>query len=161
MKSNEFTHLNSAGESRMVDVSGKAVNLRTAQAEAWFVAPIHVIDAVRNQSVAKGDVLAVARVAGIQAAKKTSELIPLCHGLNLEACEVHFELANDRIRVIAEARLASKTGVEMEALTAASVASLTLYDMCKALSKGCTIEGIKLLSKTGGKSGDWYAESAS
>lgn len=153
-----FTHTNSAGEAHMVNVSPKTPTQRVAVAEGYLYANAEVIAGVQAQSLSKGDVLAVSRVAGIMGAKKTSELIPLCHGLPLEQCSVELTVERDRIRVEARCELHAKTGIEMEALTAVSVACLTLYDMCKAIDKSMRIEGIRLLSKTGGKSGDYYAE---
>jgi cyclic pyranopterin monophosphate synthase len=153
-----LTHLDEAGNAAMVDVSGKAETVREAVAEGRITMSAEALAAIRDGAVKKGDVLATARIAGIMAAKKTSELIPLCHPLMLSKVAVDFEFEADGIRVTALARLSGQTGVEMEALTSASVALLTLYDMAKALDKGMVISGIRLLSKTGGKSGDWRAE---
>ncbi len=154
-----FSHLNAAGQANMVDVSDKADSQRTAIAEAFVSMSDHLIAMVRNQSIAKGDLLATARIAGIQAAKKCSDLIPLCHPLPLSKVTIEIEELNDEsgvgLQIRALCKTTGKTGVEMEALTAASVAALTIYDMCKAVDKGIVIEQIKLLEKQGGKSGIW------
>lgn len=154
---NDLTHLNAKGEANMVDVTAKAVTSRQALAEAFIEMSSETLQKVIDGDHAKGDVLAVARIAGIQAAKKTSDLIPLCHPLMLTKVNIEFEAEPDhnRIRIIALCKLAGQTGVEMEALTAASVAALTLFDMCKAVDKAMVISGIKVLEKQGGKSGDW------
>ena len=154
----QLTHLDEHGAARMVDVGGKPQTARSATAEGRICMAPATLAAVREGSGPKGDVLAAARIAGIMAAKKTGELIPLCHPLALDAVTVDFACEEDGVRVTATASLTGKTGVEMEALTAASVALLTIYDMAKALEKGMTIEGVRLLAKTGGKSGDWRAE---
>jgi len=154
-----FTHTNSAGEAHMVNVSKKTPTQRVAVAEGYVYASDAVLEGIREQSLSKGDVLAVARVAVIMGAKKTPELIPLCHGLPLEQCSVELTVEADRVRVEARCELHAKTGIEMEALTAVSVACLTLYDMCKAIDKSMRIEGVRLLSKTGGKSGAYHADS--
>jgi cyclic pyranopterin monophosphate synthase len=153
----KLTHLDEAGNAAMVDVSGKAETVREAIAEGRISMSAEALTAIKSGAIKKGDVLATARIAGIMAAKKTSELIPLCHPLSLTKVAVDFDFEETGIRVTAMARLSGQTGVEMEALTAASVALLTLYDMAKALDKGMTISGLRLLSKTGGKSGDWTA----
>ncbi|MXO59598.1 cyclic pyranopterin monophosphate synthase MoaC [Altererythrobacter salegens] len=155
---NKLTHLDSDGAARMVDVGGKPETARSATAEGRIRMAHATLEAIREGSGPKGDVLAAARIAGIMAAKKTGELIPLCHPLALDAVAVDFEFEADGVRVTARASLTGKTGVEMEALTAASVALLTIYDMAKALEKGMVIEGVRLLEKTGGKSGDWRAQ---
>lgn len=152
-----LTHLDSKGEARMVDVGAKAVTARSATATGRIRMSPEALTAVRDGSGPKGDVLAVARIAGIMAAKKTAELIPLCHPLGLDQVVVEFDFEDDAIRANATASLTAKTGVEMEAMTAASVALLTIYDMAKALDKGMVIEGVRLLAKTGGKSGEWRA----
>jgi cyclic pyranopterin phosphate synthase len=141
----------------MVDVGEKAVTRRTAMAEGWVRMTREAFDLVRNQAVKKGDVIGVARLAGIQAAKRTAELIPLCHPLPLDHIEVEVTLDETvpGVRVIASVRVESRTGVEMEALTAVSVACLTVYDMVKAVDRAMRIEGIRMLEKTGGRSGDW------
>ena len=154
----QLTHLDEQGAARMVDVGGKPQTARSATAEGRIRMGPATLAAVREGSGPKGDVLAAARIAGIMAAKKTGELIPLCHPLALDAVTIDFAFEADAVRVTATASLTGKTGVEMEALTAASVALLTIYDMAKALEKDMTIEGVRLLAKTGGKSGDWRAE---
>jgi cyclic pyranopterin phosphate synthase len=154
----KLTHLDERGQARMVDVGGKAETARSATATGRIRMSPAALEAVRDGSGPKGDVLAVARVAGIMAAKKTGELIPLCHPLALDAVTIEFAFEDDAVRVIARASLTGRTGVEMEALTAAGLALLTVYDMAKALDKGMVIEGLRLLEKTGGKSGDWRAE---
>ncbi len=156
----ELTHLDHKGAARMVDVSGKAATVREARAEAHIhMAPATLAMIVEGEHP-KGDVLAVARVAGIMAAKKTHELIPLCHALNLSSVQVSLSPSEAPCGIHIETRckLSGQTGVEMEALTAASVAALTLYDMCKAVDRGMTIEGLRLLEKTGGRSGHWQAD---
>jgi cyclic pyranopterin phosphate synthase len=153
-----LTHLDEAGNAAMVDVSAKAETLREAVAEGRIAMSAEALAAIREGAVKKGDVLATARIAGIMAAKKTSELIPLCHPLMLSKVAVDFTFEDRGIRVTALARLSGPTGVEMEALTAASVALLTIYDMAKARDKGMVIGGVRLLEKRGGKSGDWRAE---
>ena len=155
---NQLTHLDEAGNAAMVDVSAKAATIREALAEGRITMSAEALAAIRAGAVKKGDVLATARIAGIMAAKKTSELIPLCHPLMLSKVAVDFEFEADGVRVLAMARLSGQTGVEMEALTAASVALLTIYDMAKALDKGMVISGVRLLEKRGGKSGDWKAD---
>lgn len=155
-----FTHLNANGEAEMVDITAKAVTEREASAEAFVLMQPATLQAIADQQVAKGDVLATARIAGIQAAKQCSQLIPLCHPLMLTKVAVCFELqpAHSRVRIVATCKLAGKTGVEMEALTAASVAALTIFDMCKALEKTMEITGLRVLHKSGGKSGDFRAQ---
>jgi cyclic pyranopterin monophosphate synthase len=153
----KLTHLDESGAAHMVDVSAKSDTVREAVAEGRIAMSAEALGAIREGSAKKGDVLATARIAGIMAAKKTSELIPLCHPLMLSKVSIDFAFENDGIRAIAMVRLTGQTGVEMEALTATSVALLTIYDMAKALDKGMVISGIRLLSKTGGKSGDWRA----
>ena len=151
-----FSHLNDAGEAHMVDVSKKEVTARHAIAEATIVMQPQTLEEILAGGVAKGDVLAVARVAGIQGAKRTPELIPLCHPLQLSKVSVDFAgVANDRLKVTVTCKVAGQTGVEMEALTGASVAALTIYDMCKAVDRGMTIESVGLVEKAGGKSGTW------
>jgi len=152
-----LTHLDETGAAQMVDVGGKAVTAREAVATGRIDMSAEAATAIRDGLVKKGDVLAVARVAGIMAAKRTAELIPLCHPLPLS--RVTIELVPDETGVTATATAATdaKTGVEMEAMTAVSVALLTIYDMAKALDKGMAIGEIRLVSKTGGKSGDWRA----
>ena len=154
---NGLTHLDEDGSARMVDVSAKAVTVREGVAAGEIRMSAQAADAIAQGLVKKGDVLAVARVAGIMAAKRTAELIPLCHPLPLSSVTIDFNLAADGVTVTATARTAAQTGVEMEAMTAASVALLTIYDMAKALDKAMVIGNVRLLSKTGGKSGDWRA----
>jgi cyclic pyranopterin phosphate synthase len=155
----ELTHLDAQGRAQMVDVTDKAVTEREATAEARVKMLPETLAMITEGRHKKGDVLAVARIAGIQAAKKTADLIPLCHPLLLTSIKVHLEpdVAASQILIHATCKLAGQTGVEMEALTAASVAALTIYDMCKAVDKGMTIEGVRLLEKKGGKSGHWSA----
>lgn len=152
-----LTHLDADGAARMVDVSAKAVTARQAIATGRITMHPDAARAIADGLVKKGDVLAVARVAGIMAAKKTADLIPLCHPIALSAVTVDFDLHADGVTVTATARTAGQTGVEMEALTAASVALLTVYDMAKALDKAMVIDAVRLIAKTGGKSGDWTA----
>lgn len=153
----ELTHLDDQGQANMVDVSGKQVTQRVAIASAQVQTTPEVIQLIERANVKKGDVLATARVAGIMAAKRTSDLIPLCHPLALSKVSVEFTLDQQQGRVDIQSRcvVEGKTGVEMEALTAASVAALTIHDMCKAVDPGMVIGDIKLVDKTGGKSGHW------
>jgi cyclic pyranopterin phosphate synthase len=155
-----LTHLGRRGEARMVDVSGKAVTERVAVAEGRVVMARATLDLVLAGNAKKGDVLGAARIAGIMAAKKTHELIPLCHPLALSKVDVDIapESNSSGLRVRATVKLAGKTGVEMEALTAVAVACLTIYDMVKAVERGMRIEGIRLLEKRGGKSGHYSAK---
>lgn len=151
-----LTHFDDTGASRMVDVGGKAETTRTAVASALVRMLPATLALIRNKEMAKGDVLEVARLAGIMAAKKTADLIPLCHPLPLTSVEIAFEFVTEStLRVKATAKVFARTGVEMEALTAVSVAALTVYDMAKAVDRGMTIEQIRLETKTGGKSGDF------
>lgn len=152
-----LTHLDGAGKARMVDVGGKPATRRVAVAAGHIRMSSAALAAIRDGAAPKGDVLAAARIAGIMAAKKTAELIPLCHPLALDAVTVDCTIEADGIAVIAVASLSGRTGVEMEAMTAVSVTLLTIYDMAKALDKGMVIDGIRLLEKRGGKSGDWRA----
>ena len=149
-----LTHIDEHGAARMVDVGAKDVTARRATAECVVLAGPAAIGALRRGELKKGDALQVARVAGIMAAKRTSDLIPLCHPLPLTSVTVDFELGEDRVRVLATAAVTGKTGVEMEALTAAAVAGLTLIDMLKAVEKGIELE-VRLLAKSGGRSGEW------
>ena len=153
----ELTHLDAAGKARMVDVGGKAETRRVAVASGMISMSAEALAAIRDGAVPKGDVLAAARIAGIMAAKKTAELIPLCHPLALDAVTVDFSIVDGAVKATASAALTGRTGVEMEALTAASVALLTIYDMAKALDKGMVISDLRLIEKRGGKSGDWKA----
>lgn len=153
--SSEFTHINADGNAHMVDVTEKAVTEREARAEAFIEMAPETLEMIMSGSHHKGDVFATARIAGIQAAKKTSDLIPLCQPLMLTKVEVDLEAqpAHNRVRITSLCKLSGKTGVEMEALTAASVAALTIYDMCKAVQKDMVISQTRLLEKRGGKSG--------
>ncbi len=153
-----LTHLDDNGAARMVDVGSKSATVRSARAEGHIRMSAPTLQAIRDGSGPKGDVLAVARVAGIMAAKKTGDLIPLCHPLALDKVIVDFAFDAGGITVSASAALTGKTGVEMEALTAASIALLTIYDMAKALEKGMVIQDVRLIEKTGGKNGDWHAD---
>jgi cyclic pyranopterin phosphate synthase len=154
----KITHLDEAGNAAMVDISAKPATAREAVAEGCITMSAEALEAIKDGAVKKGDVLATARIAGIMAAKKTSELIPLCHPLTLSKVAVDFAFVDGGIRVTALARLTGQTGVEMEAMTAASVALLTIYDMAKALDKGMVISDVRLLSKNGGKTGNWHAQ---
>ena len=154
---NKLTHLDAHGNARMVDVGGKAESARIAVASGRITMSDEALAAIRAGDAPKGDVIAAARIAGIMAAKKTAELIPLCHPLALDSVTVEFAFEADGIRVTATVSLTGKTGVEMEALTAVSVALLTIYDMAKALDKGMVIGGVRLIEKRGGKSGLWQA----
>ncbi|WP_153301666.1 cyclic pyranopterin monophosphate synthase MoaC [Endozoicomonas arenosclerae] len=155
-----LTHTNDEGKASMVDVGDKDVTRREARAEGFVVMKPETLALVADNGLKKGDVLAVARIAGIQAAKQCGNLIPLCHPLMLNFIGVEFELEpeQNRIRIETCCRLSGKTGVEMEALAAASVAALTIYDMCKAVDKDMRIEGVRVLEKSGGKSGHYQAE---
>ena len=155
----KLTHLDASGAARMVDVGDKTETVREARAEArvfMSIDPLHLIETGGHK---KGDVIAVARVAGIQAAKRCGELIPMCHPLMLTVIDVDITLdkENSCVRISTACRLKGQTGVEMEALTAASVAALTIYDMCKAVDRGMVIDGVRLLHKSGGRSGEWNA----
>ena len=154
----KLTHLDESGAARMVDVSAKTDTARVAVSEGRISMSAEALAAIRDGTSKKGDVLAVARVAGIMAAKKTAELIPLCHPLMLSSVTIDFAFEESAILATATARIAGPTGVEMEALTAVSIALLTLYDMGKAIDKGMILSDIRLLSKSGGKSGDWHAD---
>ncbi len=154
----KLTHLDEHGAARMVDVGGKTATQRSATAAGFIRMAPATLAAVREGSGPKGDVLAAARIAGIMAAKKTGDLIPLCHPLALDTVSIDFSFEDHGVAVTARAALTGKTGVEMEALTAVSMALLTIYDMAKALEKGMVIEHVRLLEKTGGKSGTWRAE---
>lgn len=157
-----LTHLNQRGEASMVDVTDKQITERSARAEAFVSISAEAFRQLETGQNKKGDVLATARIAGIQAAKKTAELIPLCHPLALTKVQVDFEpdAACSGVRIFSFCKLAGRTGVEMEALTAVSVAALTLYDMCKAVDPAITIEYTRLAEKTGGKRGLWLRDSA-
>jgi cyclic pyranopterin monophosphate synthase len=146
----KLTHIDATGEAAMVDVSAKPVMFREAVARGEIRVCREALEMIQSHTIAKGNVLATARLAGIMAAKKTGELVPLCHPLPLTHCELDFEIPKSRdcIRITGKAKIAAQTGVEMEALTAVSVAALTIYDMCKSIDKGMEITGIKLVSKT-------------
>ena len=154
---NKLSHLDESGAARMVDVGGKSATARSATATGRIRMSAEALAGLADGSGPKGDALAAARIAGIMAAKRTGELIPLCHPLALDAVAVEFGIEQAAIRVTATASLTGKTGVEMEAMTAVSVALLTIYDMGKALDKAMVIESVCLLAKSGGKSGDWRA----
>ena len=158
----QLTHLNKSGQAQMVDVTAKAVTQRSAIAQAIVTMQPETLRLITSGGHKKGDVFAVARIAGIQAAKKCADLIPLCHPLMLTSIKIDLEpdFANDRVVIRATCKLAGQTGVEMEALTAASVAALTIYDMCKAVDKAMVIGNISVLNKQGGKSGDFNMSSA-
>ena len=166
MDSEKLSHLDSAGEARMVDVGGKETTRRSARAGARIRMKAATREQVTSETNPKGAVLSTARLAGIQAAKRTSDLVPLCHPLPLDHVEVLFswdttqEDNSGEVRLLIEttARVTARTGVEMEALTAASVAALTVYDMCKAVDRGMVVEEIRLLEKSGGRSGEWKQE---
>lgn len=153
----KLTHIDGDGAAHMIDIADKNDTVREARAEGVIHMKSDTLDAIKTNAMKKGDVLATARIAGIMAAKKTSDLIPLCHPLALSKVAVDFTFLEDGIRVESMARLTGKTGVEMEALTATSVALLTIYDMSKAMQKDMIISDIRLLAKSGGKSGDWTA----
>ena len=157
----KLTHINSNGEAQMVDVSDKESTMREAKAGARVVMQSNTLELIVSGSHKKGDVLSVAKIAGIQAAKKCSELIPLCHPLMLTKVNVELTPKTDKncIEITATAKLNGRTGVEMEALTAASIAALTVYDMCKAVDRFMVIDNVQLLEKKGGKSGHWILES--
>ena len=152
---NELTHLDAQGKARMVDVGAKPATQRVAVVAGRIRMSPQALTAIRDGAVPKGDVLAAARIAGIMAAKKTAELIPLCHPLGLDAVTVDFALAEDGVVVTATASLTARTGVEMEAMVAVSIALLTIYDMAKAIDKSMVIDAVRLIEKRGGKSGDW------
>ena len=150
-----FTHLDESGAARMVDVSGKAVTARTATASGRVRVSAQVVELLRGEGVPKGDALSVARLAGIMGAKQTPSLIPLCHPLSISGVKVDLAVSDDAVEIRAEVRTTDRTGVEMEALTAVSVAALTVVDMVKAVDKAAVITDVRVETKTGGKSGDW------
>ena len=155
----ELSHVSSTGEAKMVDISEKAGTVRVAVASGKVLMKPETMTAIKSASLKKGDVIATARIAGIMAAKKTPDLIPLCHTILVDEISVDFDLSGtDQVGITATARSTGKTGVEMEAMVAASVAALTIYDMAKAVDKGMTITDIRLESKTGGKSGKYQRE---
>ena len=160
MDEKKLTHFNESGRARMVDVSRKDETLRTATAGAKVLVSAGTLTLIKEGRMKKGDVLAVAQVAGIMAAKKNAELIPMCHPIRITGVDIDFECDDEKpmIEVMATVRCKGETGVEMEALTAAAVAALTIYDMCKSAQKDIVITDIRLLSKTGGKSGDYKRE---
>jgi cyclic pyranopterin phosphate synthase len=153
----EFTHLDESGRAHMVDVSAKGDTVRVATARGRVLMRPETLHLIKTGGVAKGDVLAIAQVAGVMGAKRTSDIIPLCHPLPITGVDLSFALntADSAVEITASARVVGKTGVEMEALTAVSTAALTIYDMCKAVDKDMVIDQIRLVSKTGGKSGDY------
>ena len=151
----EFTHLNDRGAAHMVDVSGKDVTVRTATAAGRVVVNGDVVRLLRDDALPKGDALAVARIAGIMAAKRTPDLVPLCHPIALHGVTVDLEVTDDAVEITATARTADRTGVEMEALTSVAVAGLTMIDMVKAVDPRASITDVRLLAKSGGRSGDW------
>ena len=159
----ELTHFNAAGQAQMVDVAAKPDTHRIAIASGRIVMRPETLQKIREGSASKGDVLGLARVAAIQGAKRTSELIPLCHAISLSSVNIEFKVMveDSTVECSARAEAVGRTGVEMEALTAVSVALLTIYDMCKAVDRGMHIEGVRLLEKRGGKSGHWQAGSVS
>jgi cyclic pyranopterin phosphate synthase len=150
-----LTHLDEAGAARMVDVSGKDVTARTARASGRVLVSPRVVELLRGEGVPKGDALAVARIAGIMGAKRTPDLVPLCHPLSLSGVTLDLSVADDAVEIEATVRTTDRTGVEMEALTAVAVAALTVVDMVKAVDKGAVITDVRVEEKTGGKSGDW------
>ncbi|WP_030376547.1 cyclic pyranopterin monophosphate synthase MoaC [Streptomyces rimosus] len=151
----DLTHLDASGAARMVDVSGKDVTARTARASGRVLVAPRVIELLRGEGVPKGDALATARIAGIMGAKRTPDLIPLCHPLAVSGVEVDLHVADDAVEITATVRTTDRTGVEMEALTAVSVAALTVIDMVKAVDKGAFVTDVRVEEKTGGKSGSW------
>lgn len=153
----KLTHIDKKGKASMVDVTAKDITMREAVAKGSVFMQQGTLKVVLANEIKKGDVLGVARIAGIMAAKRTSEMIPLCHPLNITSVDISFEPVREKncIDITATVKVSSQTGVEMEALTAVSVAALTIYDMCKAIDKGMTISGIRLMKKTGGKSGTY------
>ena len=152
----DFTHLDDSGHARMVDVTHKQPTVREATAQAFVACAPHVVAALRDGTVPKGDVLAVARIAGIAGAKRTPELLPLAHVIGVHGVSLDAEVVDDGVRIEATCRTADRTGVEMEALTAAAVAALNVVDMVKGLDKATEIRDVRLQSKRGGKSGDWF-----
>ena len=151
----DLTHINEQGRARMVDVSEKNITLRTAEAYGFIHMDKETVEMIKSGGIKKGDVLAVAQVGGIMAAKRTSDIIPMCHPINTTGIDISFNINSDNIEIFSRVKCKGETGVEMEALTAVSAAALTIYDMCKALQKDMVISEIKLISKTGGKSGDY------
>ena len=158
MSQSRFPHLNAAGDARMVDVSGKSVTARSATAAGRVLLSAECIAALRDGTVPKGDALAVARIAGIQAAKKTPDLIPLCHPLFLSGIDISAEVPDEAVEIMATVTTTERTGVEMEALTAVAVAGLAVIDMIKAIDRGAVISDVRVLAKSGGRRGDWTRE---
>lgn len=156
--SDELTHVDNQGQANMVDVADKQITTRIAKATAKVLMKPETLQKIKENDFKKGDVLAVARIAGIMAAKQTHHLIPMCHSLNLSKVGVEFEFIDNGIQITTMAKLSAQTGVEMEALSAASVAALTIYDMCKAVDRFMRITDVQLLEKSGGKSGHWTLE---
>ncbi len=156
--SQDFTHFDACGQAAMVDVGAKPVSERTATARARVAMLPATAALIRSGGAKKGDVLGVARIAGIMAAKRTAELIPLCHPLPISAVSVELEVSGDAVEIAATVRTSGQTGVEMEALTAASVTALTVYDMCKSVDRGMRIEAVRLTHKAGGKSGEFVQD---
>ena len=156
----ELTHMNENGRARMVDVGEKEITNRTAVARGEILMAKETVELLRDGRMKKGDVLAVAQVAGITGAKKTSDIVPMCHNILITGCDMDFEIGEDRILIKATLRTVGQTGIEMEALTAVTTAALTIYDMCKAVDKRMKIQNIRLISKTGGRSGDILLEDA-
>ncbi|HOA42191.1 MAG TPA: cyclic pyranopterin monophosphate synthase MoaC [Bacillota bacterium] len=154
----EFTHINAEGRAKMVNVGDKAFTDRTAVARGEVIMQPETIEKIKKGAMKKGDVLGVAQVAGIAGAKKTWELIPMCHNIFISGCDMDFDIKEDRVEITATLSTNGQTGIEMEALTAVSIAALTVYDMCKAVDKTMRIQNIRLLQKTGGRSGDWILE---
>lgn len=154
----ELTHINEQGRARMVDVTGKEATFRQAEAEGRVLMSPETAELIRTGGAPKGDVLAVAQVAGIMAAKRTHELIPMCHPLRLTAVDLSFTLEEAAVHIRSKVKCKGETGVEMEALTAASAAALTIYDMCKAVQRDMEITGVRLCRKSGGKTGDYVKE---
>ena len=152
-----LTHIDETGAARMVDVSGKDVTAREARAAGRFVTTPEVVELLRSDALPKGDALAVARIAGIAAAKRTPDLVPLCHPIALHGVSVDLSLTEDAVEIAATTRTADRTGVEMEALTSVVVAGLALYDMVKAVDRGARLTDVRLLAKSGGRSGEWSA----
>ena len=155
MAADELTHLDSSGAARMVDVSGKDVTVRVAHAQGRFVTTTEVIALLRRDGLPKGDALAVARIAGLAGAKRTPDLVPLCHPVALHGVSLDLDVGDDAIVIDATTRTADRTGVEMEALTAVVAAGLALYDMVKAVDRSAQLTDVRLLTKSGGRSGDW------
>ena len=161
MSEGRFPHLSAAGDARMVDVSDKAVTARSATAAGRVLLSAECVAALRDGTVPKGDALAVARIAGIQAAKKTPDLIPLCHALFLSGVDVRVEVIDEGVEITATVKTTERTGVEMEALTAVAVAGLAVIDMIKSIDRAAVISDVRVLTKSGGRRGDWSRESES